>query len=73
MRVVNEELRFPEDRALDKETKSFIRGLLQKDPVFRLCEPRECKSSCGLSVELTRLMTATGQEYESTRIWVCSI
>ncbi len=61
MRVVHEELTFPDDKALDKDTKSFIRGvslhaslrgtrqlmsdlgnqLLQKDPAFRLCEPRE--------------------------------
>lgn len=57
MRVVHDELVFPEDRSLDKDTKSFIRGvselklnsrrgshpaqLLQKDPAFRLTGPRE--------------------------------
>jgi hypothetical protein len=72
MRVVNEELRFPDDRALDKETKSFIRGLLQKDPVFRLCEPRE-SIHYHPRLAYSWLTTASGQEYENIRIWVCSI
>jgi hypothetical protein len=36
MRVIHEELTFPEDRALDKDTKSFIRGVGWVDaPVMR--------------------------------------
>lgn len=40
VRVLQDELQFPEDRAMDQDTKSLIRGLLQRNPVLRICEPR---------------------------------
>ncbi|KNZ76335.1 RAC family serine/threonine-protein kinase like protein [Termitomyces sp. J132] len=40
VRVLQDELQFPEDRALDQDTKSLIRGLLQRNPALRICEPR---------------------------------
>jgi serine/threonine protein kinase len=40
VRVLEDELKFPEDRAIDQDTKSLIRGLLQRVPSLRICEPR---------------------------------
>uniref|UniRef100_A0A0W0FXA5 Uncharacterized protein n=1 Tax=Moniliophthora roreri TaxID=221103 RepID=A0A0W0FXA5_MONRR len=40
VRVLQDELQFPDDRALDQDTKSLIRGLLQRNPALRICEPR---------------------------------
>ncbi|KAF5346145.1 hypothetical protein D9758_009983 [Tetrapyrgos nigripes] len=40
MRVLQDELQFPDDRAIDQDTKSLLRGLLQRNPVLRICEPR---------------------------------
>ncbi|KAG8805692.1 hypothetical protein FRC17_005381, partial [Serendipita sp. 399] len=40
VRVLQDELAFPEDKAMDHDTKSLIRGLLQRNPALRLCEPR---------------------------------
>ncbi|KAI6015634.1 hypothetical protein EDC04DRAFT_2752187 [Pisolithus marmoratus] len=40
VRVLQDELQFPEDRAMDQDTKSLIRGLLQRNPALRMCEPR---------------------------------
>ncbi|KAH7886314.1 hypothetical protein F5I97DRAFT_1928170 [Phlebopus sp. FC_14] len=40
VRVLQDELQFPEDRAIDHDTKSLIRGLLQRNPALRICEPR---------------------------------
>lgn len=40
VRVLQDELQFPEDRAMDQDTKSLIRGLLQRNPALRICEPR---------------------------------
>ncbi|KAG9222210.1 hypothetical protein CCMSSC00406_0006507 [Pleurotus cornucopiae] len=40
MRVLQNELQFPDDRAMDQDTKSLIRGLLQRNPALRICEPR---------------------------------
>ncbi|KAJ8502781.1 hypothetical protein ONZ45_g11449 [Pleurotus djamor] len=40
MRVLQDELQFPDDRAMDQDTKSLIRGLLQRNPALRICEPR---------------------------------
>lgn len=40
IRVLQDELQFPEDRAIDQDTKSLIRGLLQRDPGLRMREPR---------------------------------
>lgn len=40
VRVLQDELTFPEDKAMDQDTKSLIRGLLQRNPALRLCEPR---------------------------------
>ncbi|KAL0068492.1 hypothetical protein AAF712_004570 [Marasmius tenuissimus] len=40
VRVLQDELQFPDDRALDQDTKSLVRGLLQRNPGLRLCEPR---------------------------------
>jgi serum/glucocorticoid-regulated kinase 2 len=39
-RVLHDELVFPEERAIDKDTRSLLRGLLQADPALRLGEPR---------------------------------
>lgn len=40
VRVLQDELQFPDDRAVDPDTKSLIRGLLQRSPQLRICEPR---------------------------------
>lgn len=40
VRVLQDELQFPDDRAVDPDTKSLIRGLLQRNPGLRICEPR---------------------------------
>ncbi|KIK71670.1 hypothetical protein GYMLUDRAFT_66785 [Collybiopsis luxurians FD-317 M1] len=40
VRVLQDELQFPDDRSLDQDTKSLIRGLLQRNPALRICEPR---------------------------------
>ncbi|KAF9535632.1 hypothetical protein CPB83DRAFT_24240 [Crepidotus variabilis] len=40
VRVLQDELQFPEDRAIDQDTKSLVRGLLQRVPTLRICEPR---------------------------------
>ncbi|KAJ6604978.1 hypothetical protein B0H10DRAFT_2077512 [Mycena sp. CBHHK59/15] len=40
VRVLQDELQFPDDRAIDQDTKSLIRGLLQRNPALRICEPR---------------------------------
>ncbi|KAI1783506.1 hypothetical protein LXA43DRAFT_903432 [Ganoderma leucocontextum] len=39
-RVLQDELQFPEDRTMDQDTKSLIRGLLQRNPALRMKEPR---------------------------------
>ncbi|PWN23392.1 hypothetical protein BCV69DRAFT_276084 [Microstroma glucosiphilum] len=40
IRVLHDELVFPEDRVLDSDTKGFLRGLLQRNPMLRMKEPR---------------------------------
>ncbi|KAF8336558.1 uncharacterized protein EI90DRAFT_3119810 [Cantharellus anzutake] len=40
VRVLQDELQFPEDKAMDQDTKSLIRGLLQRSPTLRIREPR---------------------------------
>lgn len=40
IRVLHDDLVFPEDRVLDSDTKGFLRGLLQRDPMLRMKEPR---------------------------------
>lgn len=40
LRVLQDELQFPDDRAMDPDTKSLIRGLLQRNPALRMSEPR---------------------------------
>ena len=40
VRVLHDELVFPEDRVLDTDTKSILRGLLQRNPILRMKEPR---------------------------------
>ncbi|TFK24257.1 hypothetical protein FA15DRAFT_592732 [Coprinopsis marcescibilis] len=40
IRVLQDELQFPDDRVMDQDTKSLIRGLLQKNPDLRIREPR---------------------------------
>jgi serum/glucocorticoid-regulated kinase 2 len=40
VRVLQDELQFPDDRTMDQDTKSLLRGLLQRNPALRLCEPR---------------------------------
>ncbi|KAA1478095.1 kinase-like protein [Dentipellis sp. KUC8613] len=40
VRVLQDELQFPDDRAMDQDTKSLIRGLLQRNPALRINEPR---------------------------------
>ncbi|KAF9516583.1 hypothetical protein BS47DRAFT_1340705 [Hydnum rufescens UP504] len=40
VRVLQDELQFPEDKAMDQDTKSLIRGLLQRNPALRMREPR---------------------------------
>ncbi|KAI0789507.1 hypothetical protein C8Q75DRAFT_807136 [Abortiporus biennis] len=39
-RVLQDELQFPDDRTMDQDTKSLIRGLLQRNPALRIKEPR---------------------------------
>ncbi|KAL7412138.1 hypothetical protein BDY24DRAFT_110173 [Mrakia frigida] len=39
-RVLHDDLIFPEERPVDQDTKSLIRGLLQRNPALRLSEPR---------------------------------
>ncbi|KAG2022568.1 AGC/NDR protein kinase [Coprinopsis cinerea AmutBmut pab1-1] len=40
VRVLQDELTFPDERVMDQDTKSLIRGLLQKNPDLRIREPR---------------------------------
>ncbi|KAI5120805.1 hypothetical protein M0805_002432 [Coniferiporia weirii] len=40
VRVLQDELKFPEDRVMDQDTKSLIRGLLQRNPALRMKQPR---------------------------------
>ncbi|KAJ3495591.1 hypothetical protein NMY22_g19918 [Coprinellus aureogranulatus] len=40
VRVLQDELQFPDDRVMDQDTKSLIRGLLQRNPDLRIREPR---------------------------------
>ncbi|KAK0520740.1 hypothetical protein OC835_007113 [Tilletia horrida] len=40
VRVLHDELVFPEDRVLDQDTKSILRGLLQRNPALRMKSPR---------------------------------
>ncbi|CEH19158.1 kinase-like protein [Ceraceosorus bombacis] len=40
VRVLHDELKFPDDRVLDQDTKSVLRGLLQRNPILRMKEPR---------------------------------
>lgn len=40
VRVLHDELAFPDDRVLDTDTKSILRGLLQRNPMLRMKEPR---------------------------------
>ncbi|KAF8523220.1 hypothetical protein JB92DRAFT_3110191 [Gautieria morchelliformis] len=40
VRVLQDELQFPDDKAMDQDTKSLIRGLLQRNPALRMSEPR---------------------------------
>ncbi|KAF9017976.1 kinase-like protein [Hymenopellis radicata] len=40
VRVLQDELHFPDDRAIDQDTKSLLRGLLQRNPALRISEPR---------------------------------
>ncbi|KZT62721.1 kinase-like protein, partial [Calocera cornea HHB12733] len=40
VRVLQDELMFPDDKAMDQDTKSLIRGLLQRNPALRMAEPR---------------------------------
>ncbi|KAJ3807381.1 hypothetical protein F5876DRAFT_48171 [Lentinula aff. lateritia] len=40
VRVLQDELQFPDERSMDQDTKSLIRGLLQRNPALRICEPR---------------------------------
>lgn len=40
VRVLHDELVFPDDRVLDHDTKSILRGLLQRSPQLRMKEPR---------------------------------
>ncbi|KAF8600867.1 hypothetical protein BDV93DRAFT_525127 [Ceratobasidium sp. AG-I] len=40
VRVLQDELQFPDDKAMDQDTKHLIRGLLQRNPSMRMCEPR---------------------------------
>ena len=39
-KVLRDPLVFPEDRVLDQDTKSLLRGLLQRNPQLRIKEPR---------------------------------
>ncbi|KAG9103747.1 hypothetical protein FRC06_008479 [Ceratobasidium sp. 370] len=38
--VLQDELQFPDGKAMDRDTKSSIRGLLQRNPALQMCEPR---------------------------------
>ncbi|CAO1629229.1 unnamed protein product [Parajaminaea phylloscopi] len=40
VRVLHDELVFPDERVLDTDTKSILRGLLQRNPMLRMKEPR---------------------------------
>ncbi|TIB97764.1 kinase-like protein [Wallemia mellicola] len=40
VRVLHDDLDFGDERYMDQDTKSLLRGLLQKNPALRLCEPR---------------------------------
>jgi serine/threonine protein kinase len=40
VRVLHDDLVFPDDRVLDQDTKSILRGLLQRNPMLRMKEPR---------------------------------
>ncbi|KAI0042540.1 hypothetical protein FA95DRAFT_559895 [Auriscalpium vulgare] len=40
VRVLQDELQFPDERAMDHDTRSLIRGLLQRNPTLRIGEPR---------------------------------
>lgn len=40
VRVLHDDLTFPDDRVLDQDTKSILRGLLQRNPMLRMKEPR---------------------------------
>ncbi|TIA68992.1 hypothetical protein E3P91_03831 [Wallemia ichthyophaga] len=40
VRVLHDDLNFGDERYMDQDTKSLLRGLLQKNPELRLCEPR---------------------------------
>ncbi|THH09333.1 hypothetical protein EW145_g2097 [Phellinidium pouzarii] len=40
VRVLQDELKFPDDRVMDQDTKSLIRGLLQRNPALRIKQPR---------------------------------
>ncbi|KIJ29653.1 hypothetical protein M422DRAFT_188089, partial [Sphaerobolus stellatus SS14] len=40
VRVLQDELQFPDDKAMDQDTKSLIRGLLQRNPALRMTESR---------------------------------
>ncbi|KAH9058266.1 hypothetical protein EDB87DRAFT_1564166 [Lactarius vividus] len=40
VRVLQDDLQFPDDRAMDQDTKGLIRGLLQRNPALRISEPR---------------------------------
>ncbi|KAE8204927.1 hypothetical protein CF328_g791 [Tilletia controversa] len=40
VRVLHDELIFPEDRVLDQDTKSILRGLLQRNPALRMKSSR---------------------------------
>ncbi|KZW00484.1 kinase-like protein [Exidia glandulosa HHB12029] len=40
VRVLQDELTFPDDRTMDQDTKSLLRGLLQRNPSLRMSEPR---------------------------------
>lgn len=40
VRVLHDDLVFPDDRVLDQDTKSIVRGLLQRNPMLRMKEPR---------------------------------
>lgn len=40
VRVLHDELVFPDERVFDTDTKSILRGLLQRNPMLRMKEPR---------------------------------
>ncbi|KAI9507392.1 kinase-like domain-containing protein [Russula earlei] len=39
-RILEDELRFPDDKITDQPTRNFIQRLLQRDPALRLAEPQ---------------------------------